>query len=46
MSDKFELLKGYFNDGLWDEKRMKNAVVKSWITMDEFESIVGKEYRA
>lgn len=44
MDDKFELLEGYFNDGLWDKKRMRNAVIKGWITQEEFELIVKEVY--
>lgn len=44
MSAKFELVKGYFDDGLWDEERIRNAVIKNWITVDEFKLITGKAY--
>ena len=44
MSDNFELLKGYYNDRLWDIKRMRNAVIKKWITMEEFKIITGEVY--
>lgn len=38
--NKFEKVKKYFDNGLWDETRIKNAVVKKWITEDEYEIIV------
>ena len=44
MSAKFELLKKYFDDGLWDKKKLKNAVIKGWISKDEFELITDEEY--
>lgn len=48
-SEKFEKVKGYyctFVDGrrLWDESRVRNAVVKGWITEEEFRLITGTEY--
>ncbi len=43
-SPKFELVKGYYESGLWKKKAVKNAVVKVWITADEYELIVGEPY--
>ena len=40
MSLKFEKVKNYFDDGLWDENRVYNAVVKGWITKSEYSLIV------
>ena len=39
MSPKFELVKGYYDAGLWSTERVYNAVGK-WITYDEYEEIV------
>lgn len=36
MSDKFEVVKQYYDMGMWSEERVKNAVVKGWITANEF----------
>ena len=43
-SPKFELVKGYYDAGLWKKKAVKNAVVKGWITADEYEEITGEQY--
>jgi hypothetical protein len=45
MSNKFNLVKGYYDDGLWSENQVKNAVVKNWITEAEFETITGIPYQ-
>ena len=44
MNDKFNLLKEYYNDGLWNIKRMRNAVIKEWISEEEFKIITGENY--
>lgn len=44
MSEKFELVKGYFDSGLWNTTRVKNAVVKGWITAAEYAEITGEPY--
>lgn len=43
-SPKFELVKGYYDSGLWKKKAVRNAVVKGWITADEYEEITGEIY--
>ena len=43
-SEKFEIVKKYFDMGLWTETKLRNAVVKNWITPDEFKEISGKDY--
>lgn len=43
-SEKFELVKGYYEAGLWKKKAVKNAVIKSWITAEEYEEITGEPY--
>ena len=45
MSAKFEEVKGYYDLGVWSEKKVRNAVVKGWITADEFKLITGKDYK-
>lgn len=42
--NKFEKVKLYYEKGLWDKSRVRNAVVKGWITADEYESIAGEPY--
>lgn len=41
---KYEKVKHYFDKGLWSAERVKNAVVKCWITTDEYEKITGIRY--
>ena len=41
---KYEKVKGYYDSGLWDEIRVRNAVIKGWITETEFEEITNKPY--
>ena len=43
-SKKFDTVKKYYDLKVWGETRVRNAVVKKWITAEEFEEIVGKEY--
>lgn len=43
-SEKFELVKGYYDTGLWKKKAVKNAVVKRWITAEEYAEITGESY--
>ena len=44
MSSKFQKVKYYYDNGLWDINRVRNAVVKNWITAEEFEQITGESY--
>ena len=41
---KYEKVKAYYENGLWDISRVKNAVEKSLITEEQFEEIVGQSY--
>ena len=43
-SAKFDLVKGYFESGLWRKKAVRNAVIKEWITAEEYEEITGEAY--
>ena len=45
-SEKFELVKGYYDEGRWKKKAVRNAVVKGWITAAEYEEITGEGYNA
>nr|DAG80679.1 MAG TPA: tail assembly chaperone protein [Caudoviricetes sp.] len=40
-SKRYELVKKYYDKRLWTRKMLKNAVVKGWITQDEYDEIVG-----
>ncbi len=42
-SENYNKVKKYFNDKLWDERRVRLAVGR-WITEEEFEKITGKKY--
>lgn len=44
MSAKYEIVKKYFDRGLWSAKRVSDAVVKGWITADEYTEITGEVY--
>lgn len=44
MSKYFTIVKSNYDNGLWSEARVHNAVEKGWITEDEFELIVGRPY--
>ena len=43
-SAKFEKVKDYYDSGFWDKTRVRNAVIKGWITRDEFEEITGESF--
>lgn len=40
----YEKVKRYYELGVWDEARVKNAVLKGAITAAEYAEIVGKVY--
>lgn len=42
--NKYAKVKKYYDSGLWDITRVKNAVIKKWITADEFKEITGVDY--
>ena len=44
MSKKFAKVMWYYDSGLWNKTRVKNAVKKSWITAEEYQIITGKPY--
>lgn len=43
-SKHYERVKSYYERGLWTLGQVRNAVVKGWITAEEFEEITGREY--
>ena len=45
-SPKFEMVKGFYDSGLWSKKAVRNAVKKGWITEAEYEEITGEVYSA
>jgi hypothetical protein len=44
MSSKFNKVKTYYDKGLWNLTMVRNAVVKNWISAEEFEQITGEPY--
>ena len=43
-SKKYEKVKIYYDQGVWTIDMVRNAVVKGWITEEEFTEITGEEY--
>ena len=44
MSKKFNDVKRYYENGLWKIGRVRNAVNKMWITVEEYKLITGEDY--
>lgn len=44
MSKMYNKVKDFYDKGLWPINRVKNAVVKGWITAGEYELITGEKY--
>jgi uncharacterized XkdX family phage protein len=44
--DWYEKIKGYYDIGLWDIERVKNAVGKGKITAAQYKDITGQLYTA
>ena len=43
-SEKFYIVKNYYDSGMWKKKAVRNAVKKGWITPEEYEKITGEPY--
>ena len=43
-SKKYDMVKEYYDKGLWSAYRVQMAVEKDWITPNEYEEITGGEY--
>ena len=43
-SKKFDTVKKYYDGGLWALYRVRAAVVKGWITAEEYQEITGERY--
>lgn len=43
-SEKYELVKYYYDNYFWNLSKVSRAVTKGWITEDEFEEITGMTY--
>jgi len=46
MSKKFKIVKDAYDRGSWTKAMVANAVVKNWITAEEYEIITGEVYEA
>ncbi len=43
-SEKYYIVKNYYDTGMWSKKAVRNAVKKGWITAEEYEEITGEVY--
>ena len=43
-SPKYDKVKNYYDKGYWTIDMVRNAVVKGWITEEEFTEITGEPY--
>lgn len=43
-SKNFEKVKTYYDIGLWNINKVRNAVLKEWITEEEFTEITGESF--
>lgn len=41
---KFEMVKNFYDNGFWKEKRVRDAVIKGWISPENFKEITGEDY--
>lgn len=41
MSKHFEEIKKYYDAGVWNEQKLREAVAKNWINASEFQVITG-----
>lgn len=42
-SAKYNTVKNFFDKGLWNKTRVRNAVTKGWITEEEYDMIINGE---
>lgn len=42
--NKFEKVMMYYENGYWTLEMVRNAVIKNWITEDQFKEITGQDY--
>lgn len=43
MSEKYNLVKSYYDKGLWSKERVRNSVGR-WITKEEYTEITGEAF--
>lgn len=41
---KFEKVKYYYDHNLWSKQRVRDAVVKNWITTTQYKEITNEDY--
>lgn len=46
MSKWYTKIKWWYEAGWWTKKMVKNAVIKKWITAEEYKIITGEDYVA
>lgn len=46
MSKWYAKIKEWYEAGWWTKKMVKNAVIKKWITADEYKTITSEDYVA
>lgn len=44
MSKKFNFVKSAYDRGTWNKAMVRNAVIKEWITEEEYALIIGEDY--
>ena len=44
MSKMYARIKKWYDDGIWSEQKVRDAVSGGWITSEEFQEITGEEY--
>ena len=43
-STKYDMVRSFYIEGYWTKAMVKMAVVKNWITADEYKEITGENY--
>lgn len=43
-SKNYQKVKDFYDNKLWNKTRVRNAVVKGWITEEEYKEITGEDY--
>lgn len=43
-SKNYDIVKDFYDGGKWSIERVRNAVIKRWITKDEYKEITGEDY--
>jgi hypothetical protein len=43
-SNRFESIQSFYDSGAWDTQKLRDAVMKNWITKEEFRIITGHDF--